>query len=528
MLLELAVRDLGVIGELTLELPRGTIALTGETGAGKTLVVDAIELLMGARADPALVRAGARQASFDGRFELDGEEVVLSRVVPADGRSRAYIDGRPATVGSLAELGARLVDLHGQHAHQSLLGVAAQRDALDTFGRVDLSRLRAARACLAELDEALSGLGGDARARAREIDLLRYQVAELDSAGLEDPDEDERLAEAEERLANAVAHQEHAAAALQALAADGGARDLLAEALAALQGRAPFEDEARRLHDALAEVDDLADAVRAVGEGIEDDPEELARIQARRRQLHDLCRKYGEDLTAVLAEFAALRDRLAELESHDARAAELDRRRRDALTDLAAAQAEVRTAREAAAPGLAAAVTELLAELAMPRARVEITVDGPDGSEVEFRLSANPGSPPQPLAKVASGGELARTMLAVRTVLSEAPPVLVFDEVDAGIGGQAGTAVGRCLAGLGDRHQVLVVTHLAQVAAFADVHLAVVKEQGEDETVSQVRPLDGRERLAELARMLSGQPASDTARRHADELLAAARDLRRA
>jgi DNA repair protein RecN (Recombination protein N) len=521
VLVELAVRDLGIIGELTLQLPGGLLALTGETGAGKTLVVDAIELLVGARADPAMVRPGARQATVDGRFELDGSEVVLSRVVPVEGRSRAYVDGRPVTVGALAELGSRLVDLHGQHAHQSLLGTAAQREALDAYGAVDLGRLRRARARLAEIEGALAVLGGDERSRARELDLVRYQVDELAAAGLDDPAEDDHLARVEERLANAVDHQEQGAAALGALAGDGGARDLVADALGALAGRAPFADAHRRLVDVLAELDDLAGEVRSAVEAIEPDPLELERIQARRRQLRDLCRKYGEDLAAVLAERDALRRRLAELESPDARAAELDLARHAAREELAAARAEVRRGREAAAPRLAAAVTDHLGRLAMPGARLEIVVAGDDGSEVEFRLAANPGSPPLPLAKMASGGELARTMLAVRTVLSQAPPVLVFDEVDAGIGGQAATAVGRCLAALGDRHQVLVVTHLPQVAAFAHAHLAVTKRQGRDTAVSEVRVLEGEERLAELARMLSGRPDSATARRHAAELLAA-------
>jgi DNA repair protein RecN (Recombination protein N) len=519
MLLELAVTDLGVIDQLTLRIPPGMIALTGETGAGKTLLVDAINLLMGGRADPGLVRPGADEAIVDGRFEVDAEEYVLSRVVPADGRSRAYLNGRPATASALSELGARLVDLHGQHAHQSLLGVEAQRDALDAYGRVDLTDLNAARVSLAEIDEALTLMGGDERARARELDLVRYQVNELDAADLTDPDEDERLSEAEELLANAVAHQETASAVLDWLVHDDGARDQIAAALLQLDGRAPFAEIEARLRDLMAELDDVGDTIRGIGEGIEPDPEALDQVQARRRLLHDLCRKYGDDVAAVIAERDSLRLRLKELEDHDVVAAGLDAKRSEALETLAAAQRHVLTARRAAAPGLGDAIQSHLPDLAMPRAKVGIDVEGPEGGDVSFLLAANPGSPLQPLAKVASGGELARAMLALRSVLSEAPPVLVFDEVDAGIGGQAGFAVGRSLSHLGDRHQVLVVTHLPQVAAFADAHLAVVKRQGDDETVSEIRLLDADGQLTELARMLSGQPDSATARQHARELI---------
>jgi DNA repair protein RecN (Recombination protein N) len=527
MLLELAVADLGVIDRLTLSIPNGMIALTGETGAGKTLLVDAISLLMGGRADPALVRPGATEAVVDGRFELDGEEYVLSRVVPADGRSRAYLNGRPTTASVLAELGARLVDLHGQHSHQSLLGVEAQRLALDVYGRVDLGPLTQARATLAEIDEALMAMGGDERARARELDLVRYQVQELDAAELSDPDEDQSLALAEELLANAVSHQETAAAVLDRLVGDDGARDQMAAALAALDARGPFAPAAERLRNLTAELDDVADGIRDVGEGIEPDPEQLAAVQDRRQLLHELGRKYGDDVAAVIAERDALRIRLKELEGHDALAAELDARRGRAQAQLADIQAEVRQARQAAAPTLAAAIEARLPELAMPKARIGIVAEGPDGAEVSFQLAANPGSALQPLAKVASGGELARAMLALRSVLSEAPPVLVFDEVDAGIGGQAGFAVGQALSHLGDRHQVLVVTHLPQVAAFADAHLAVVKRQGVDETVSEVRLLDAEGQQVELARMLSGQPNSVTARQHARELIDEAARLKR-
>ncbi len=527
MLHELAVTNLGVIDELTLDIPRGMIALTGETGAGKTLLVDAINLLMGGRADPGLVRPGADEAVVDGRFELAGEEFVLSRVVAAAGRSRAYVNGRPATAAHLAELGAKLVDLHGQHAHQSLLGVEAQRLALDTFGRVDVVSLQAARDRLAEIDELLAGLGGDERSRARELDLVRYQVDELTAAELNDPGEDDSLAAAEELLADAVAHMELAGRVLSLLTDDDGARDQVARVLDEVDGRRPFAEAAERLKAVVAELDDVGDLVRAVGDGIEPDPEELERIQARRRHLRELCRKYGDDIAAVMAERDILARRLAELEGHDQRAAELDERRRGALDELAAERERVRQARSEAAPALAEAITGYLPDLAMPKARVGIEVGGDDGAEVSFQLAANPGSGLQPLAKVASGGELARTMLALRSVLSEAPPVLVFDEVDAGIGGQAGLAVGRSLSDLGDRHQVLVVTHLPQVAAFADAHLMVEKRQGDDDTVSEIRLLDDEGRLTELARMLSGQPQSSTARQHARELIDSATLLKR-
>lgn len=524
MLLELAVSDLGVINTLSLQLPPGLIALTGETGAGKTLLVDAIDLLMGGRAQPGLVRPGAEEATIDGRFDLDGEEVVLTRVVPADGRSRAYINGRPATVTALAEVGARLVDLHGQHAHQSLLEVEAQRGALDLFGRIDLDPLLACREVLHGLERSLLELGGDERTRARELDILRYQVDELDQAAIEDGQEDDRLAAAEELLANAVEHQAAADAALVSLVDDEGARDQFAAALAKLEGRAPFAAEAARLRDLLAELDDLADTIRAIGDGVDDDPAALEEVQNRRHLLRQLCRKYGDDLDEVVIEHRALLARLEELESHDERAGRLDKDLAAAKVTLAKAEAKVLAARRKAAPKLASAIASHLPDLAMEKAEVGVDVDGDDGSQVVFLLSANPGSPLQPLSRVASGGELARAMLALRSVLSEAPPILVFDEVDAGIGGQTGFAVGRSLAALADRHQVLVVTHLPQVAAFADAHLAVEKTQGEDDTVSEIRILSDSERQGELARMLSGQPDSKTARKHARELLAEARD----
>jgi DNA repair protein RecN (Recombination protein N) len=528
MLLELAVSDLGVIEELSLVLGPGMTAVTGETGAGKTLVVEAIELLMGGRADGTMVRHGSDEAVIEGRFLVAGDEgaepseVVLRRVVPRDGRSRAYVDGRLATATALADLGRGLVDLHGQHDHQSLLSAPVQRQALDRFGAVDLEPLVGARKALADLDQRLAELGGDDRERARETDLLRFQVDELAVADVTDPDEDEQLEIEEDRLSGAEAHQEAALLALAALDVDDAAGDQIARAIATLDGRRPFDDLVRRLRDVAAEVADVASDVRAIGEHIEQDPERQAAVRERRRLLHDLRRKYGETLADVMAYREQAEVRLAELDDRERLAAVLDAERVDALAAVAAAERVVGAQRRAAAPELASATVGHLAELAMPKARMVIEVGEDPGDDVTFLLAANPGGPPLPLARTASGGELARSMLALRLVLSEAPPTLVFDEVDAGIGGTAATAVGRALAALGADHQVLVVTHLPQVAAFADAHVEVRKHESGLTTATSAGVLDHPARVVEIARMLSGSPGSGTAQEHASELLAEA------
>jgi DNA repair protein RecN (Recombination protein N) len=523
MLTELVVQDLGVIREARLLFGPGLSALTGETGAGKTLLVEAIELLVGGRAEAGLVRTGAAEAVVEGRFVDGEEELVLRRVVPAEGRSRAYVNGRLATVTELAEHGRRLVDLHGQHAHQSLLSGPSQRAALDRFAGVDLAPLHDARRRIRALDDALAALGGDARTRAREVDLLRYQVQELTAAEIGDPDEDDRLDAEEDALADVQDHREAAAGALAALGEDG-ARDALAAATSALTGRAPFAAVHERLTAVAVELDDAAAELRHAQEGLDEDPERLAQIRARRHLLHELRRKYGDTLAEVIAYRAEAVARLAELEAHDVRVAELEAERDAARRDEAAAAERVGTLRRAAAPELAAAVQAHLNELAMPKARVEVAVaDDPEGHDVTFLLAANPGDPPQPLARVASGGELARAMLAVRLVLTEAPDTLLFDEVDAGVGGEAALSVGRALARLGQRHQVLVVTHLAQVAASAERQLVVDKRETRGRSEAEARPVEGEARVVELARMLSGLSGSGSARRHAEELLDGAR-----
>jgi len=535
-LVELAVTDLGIIDHLALVLGPGMTALTGETGAGKTMVVGAIDLLLGGRAEASLVRSGAGEAVVEGRFDLGGEELILTRAVPADGRSRAYVNGRMATASVLADQAGALVDLHGQHAHQSLLATRTQRASLDRFAGIDLGRLRAAQAERRRLHRELELLGGDTGARAREADLLRFQVAELEDAGLVDPDEDRLLDEHEDLLAGAVSHREVAMHAVLVLTDDGGAVDGLGTAIAALDGHAPFQDHVERLRATQAEMGDAAAEIRKVGEGIEDDPARLAEIRERRQLLVDLRRKYGTaavddreggagsgTLHDVIAYRDAVTERLAHLEDHDARAAALGRELAGSEVEETAAAGEVGRARRKAGPDLAGAVQAHLRDLAMPNARIQVAVGDEDpGDDVTFLLAANPGAAAAPLTKVASGGELARSMLALRLVLSQAPPVLVFDEVDAGIGGEAALAVGRSLAQLGADHQVLVVTHLPQVAAFADQQVHVHKQVSGGTTVATASPLGAAERVVELSRMLSGTPESERVQGAASELLALA------
>jgi DNA repair protein RecN (Recombination protein N) len=442
--------------------------------------------------------------------------------VVAGGRSKAWINGRMTPVTTLTTTGSGLVELHGQHQHRSLVHTAAQRRALDDYGGIDLSELTAARSRLRALTDESASLGGEVGQRARERDVLRYQIEEIESAGIEDDAEDSRLELEEDRLAEAAAHREAAAAALEALAEAtvGSALDRLAEASGALAARPPLAALEARVRGAMAELSDLVSELRTVVDTWEDDPERLAEVRSRRQQLRELERKYGATLGEVVAFADQAREQLAAIETREARARQLDAEMTEARQALAAAEDRVAGWRRAAAPSLAAEIQSTLRTLAMPSARFEVAVEGAGpGDQVSFLLGANPGEPLLPLTKVASGGELARTMLAVRLALTDAPGVLIFDEVDAGVGGSAATAVGAALAALGRRSQVLVVTHLAQVAAQADHQLAVLKTEQGGRTLSEVAELGAEERVVELSRMLSGSPDSETARTHARELL---------
>lgn len=528
MLVELSIENLGVIESARIVLGPGFTVLTGETGAGKTMLVEAINLVVGKRADASVVRDGATEARVEARFVTetgDGEtETILCRVVGAEGRSRAYIDGRMATVGALAEIGSTLVDIHGQHAHQRLLSSAHQRSALDRYAGVDVGPVLAARERVREIDVLLSALGGDERSRTREMDLLRFQVEEIRDARISSPDEDADLAAEEEILAGATNLREALGEALVLLDDESSASDLLGGAIRRLGGATPLAGLVEELVGVQAALSEALSSVRAMADRLEEDPARLADVRSRRQLLRDLCRKYGDTLSEVLSFGETAASRLAELEGHADRVAGLGAEREEALALLREAERRVGDLRRGRAGELAAAVAARLPTLDLPHAELTVSVgdsvSDPAGDSVVFLFAANPGSAPQPLHKVASGGELARIMLALRLVLSEEPGTMVFDEVDAGIGGAAAVAVASALRELGTDHQVLAVTHLPQVAAAAHHQIGVSKAVRDGRTYGTARPLLGEEREAELARMLSGGLADVTAMAHARDLMA--------
>ena len=528
MLTELAIENLGVIERVSLGFGPGFTVFTGETGAGKTMLVEAINLIVGGRADATVVRHGAEEARVEARFvetSPDGTETeyILARVIAREGRSRAYVNGRMATVAQLAEIGGRLVDIHGQHQHQRLLGASAQREALDAFAGVDLGDLRAAREEVTQIDASLAALGGDEKTRAREMDLLSYQLGEIESAQITSGHDEVDLGAEEDRLADATRRREVLWSVAEALGGDESASDLLRTALkhlASLQGESALQERTTGL---VAELEDLLADVRSAAENSVEDPERLAEVRRRRQLLRDLMRKYGDSLEDVMAFAAEASSRLDELRGHTDRVAELNARRAEAMKVLSGEQLKVGKMRRTHAADLATRVQERLRTLALPHAEVIVSVGDevgdPSGEAVTFLFAANPGSEPLPLTKVASGGELARTMLAVRLVLSGESGTMVFDEVDAGIGGSAAVAVAAALRELGGQHQVFAVTHLPQVAASAMGHVTVEKTVSKGNTYGSARVLGADERVTEVARMLSGGVADESATAHAADLI---------
>ena len=429
-------------------------------------------------------------------------------------------------MGVLCDAAAELVEVHGQHEHQSLTTPAAQRAVLDAFAGTDLSRVRGLRDRLRALHQALTDLGGDEQQRAREADVLRYQVDEIAAAHLGDPDEETTLRLQEDRLADAAAYRDAAALAAELIdpvTGDGGVLELLGQVGAALTGREVFDEHRTRVAAAAVDLSDAARSLRDEAEGWEDDPQRLGEVQERRRLLAALRRKYGEDLPAVMAFAKQAAARLEALEDAEGVAAGLQEEERVRRAELVEAEEAVRDVRARAAGAFARLVGERLATLAMPGARVEVRVGTEGAGEpIELALGANVGESLQPLARAASGGELARAMLAIRLVGMGGPQTMVFDEVDAGVGGAAALALALALAEVAGTRQVLVVTHLAQVASRADVQISVVKGQSGGRTVTTAAAVTGEDRVTELSRMLSGHPRSDAARAHARELLQAA------
>jgi DNA repair protein RecN (Recombination protein N) len=527
MLVELSIENLGIIESSRLTFHDGFTALTGETGAGKTMLVEAINLVCGRRAEASVIRDGADEAHVEARFVRMGddgeEEVILARTLHREGRSRAYINGRMATVAALSELGEELVDIHGQHAHQRLMSAAAQREALDIFGSINRSPLVSAREAVTEIDALLGALGGDEKSRAREIDLLSFQCEEIENARIVSADEDQQLSREEDVLSDVAKHQESLQRAVALLSDDGGAVETLGEALRALSAVSSLHSLPERLAALLAEATDLAHTVRGAAEGVDENPARLEEIRLRRQLLRDLMRKYGDSLADVMDFGAEARTRLDELMGYAERVAQLETDKTAALKALRAAQLKVGNARRAVASSLATEVEQRLRVLALPNAQVQVSVgdaaSDPAGDSVVFMLAANPGSAPQPLTKVASGGELARVMLALRLVLTSEPGTMVFDEVDAGIGGAAAVAVATALRELGVHHQVFAVTHLAQVAASAHHHISVSKTVRAGKTYGSATVVTEDQRPSEVARMLSGGVADDSALAHAQDLL---------
>ncbi len=579
MLEELRITGLGVIEDTTLPLTRGMNVITGETGAGKTMVVTGLGLLFGGRADAARVRADPGRATVEGRVRLSGDKaaevhervvdagaevdpdgsLLLSRLVTIEGRSRAHVGGRSVPVAMLAELGEHVLAVHGQSDQLRLLRPAEQRASLDRFAGPDheklLGDLRERFTAWRAVVDDLESRRRNARERGQEVELLRLGLDEITRV---DPQagEDEDLRDEAQRLEHAEGLRTAAQLAHASLGGTGDGGDDTADANALLNtARRTLEQQstvdpllgelAGRIAEASTLVADITVELGGYLASLDADPDRLQTIYERRAALRALTRKYAEDVDGVIAWAEHARTRMGELDSSDDLLEELDRERVRLAGDVAALAAEVSRARAQAALRFADDVTVELAGLAMPHARVEFAVlprpvgkgestltvagvecaVGPDGAdEIELRLIAHPSAPALPLQKGASGGELSRVMLAIEVVFagSGGPPTLVFDEVDSGVGGQAAVEIGKRLARLARSHQIIVVTHLPQVAAFADRHLVVAKDTSGSITTSGVRVVADTDRSRELARMLAGLPDSDLGIAHAEELIAVA------
>ena len=552
MLIELRIQNFAVIERLSVRLDPGLNVLTGETGAGKSIIVGALSLLLGERASTEAVRAGAERAMVEGVFDVEGRRdildllteqglaaedglVILRREVAVEGRNRAWVNGSASTATLVGDLGSRLVDLHGQHEHQALLRADAQRDILDAFAeqtdRAD--QLRAAHAELAAARHALDELAGRRREIEQRADFLRFQLEEIEGAEVEQGEE-EQLEEESRRLE----HAEDLARISETLyhgLYEG--EDAVASALGGLRRQLdqliridPSQEPARELLEtAYFNVEELGRRMGDYASGVEHDPARLDRIQQRQALLYRLKNKYGPELEDVLEVARKAREELEMVEGSSLERRSLEKRESAAMEEVVAIAAKLTAARRAAAERLADEVMDVLPGLGLEGATFVVRLDpleepGPNGAErVEFLVAVNRGFEPRPLARVASGGELSRVMLALKTILArvDSVPTLIFDEIDAGIGGRIAVQVGEEMRDVARHHQVFAITHLPQIASRADHHLLVLKGEVGGMTRTSIEELEGEERIRELARMLGGDPESETSLDHARELLRA-------
>ena len=559
MLTQLRIRNVAIIESVTLPLGAGLNVLSGETGAGKSIIIGALGLLIGERASSDDVRTGAEKASVEGEFDvagvpevarlldahgIDAEDgvVVLKREVAAAGRARAWINGSPVSAAILAEVGRLLVNVHGQHDARALLDEPSQRAMLDQFAdaAADATRVAAEHASLEEARRAVrdrTKRRDDATTRA---DYLRHVAEEVEGAGLKDG-EDGQLADEATRLSHAEELRALAGEISSALDdGDEGITRRLGQLQRALTGLQKIDGSTERLQPlfdaAYYAIEELAREVSQYGESLEHDPARLADVERRREVIYRLLKKHGGTVAAVMQAGRAARAELDALDSatHDLAALEAAVSRGEAA--LAAAAKSLSAKRRKAAAALSSAVGERLPALGMPGGRftVRLTARSEVGAagaeEVEYRVSLNVGHDERALARVASGGELARVMLAIKTILAgiDRVPTLIFDEVDAGIGGAVGLMVADAMQRVGERHQVFAITHLAQIASRADHHVVVRKAAKGGVTSADIAVLEGSARVDELARMLDGDPASEVSRAHARELLGAGSAPRRA
>jgi DNA repair protein RecN (Recombination protein N) len=554
MLRFLKVSHLAVIDAVEVEFDAGLNVLTGETGAGKSILVEAVGLLLGGRASGDLVRTGEEQATIEAIFESGGEELLVRREITTQGRSRAFVNGALVTAGALRDLASRLVELHGQHEHQTLLDPTTHRGVLDTFG--GLTELRAPTASAFESvvtsREALARAKAAAKDRDARLELITFQLAELDRAALKptrgDCSEDLELQSLRQVLASAERVERLCSESYGALyESDGAILAGLGNVWRRVAELASLDPQFQPFIDARdgikSQLEDLALFMRRYSDSIEASPARLQQVEERLALLERLKRKHGPTLADVVAKRDALRNEVAELESGDERIQELEREYSSAKTSFLAAAGRLSKERRRVAVGFAKALEGVLGELAMDKTRFEVRFGEPASEaqwsaegvdSIEFFVSPNPGEELRPLARIVSGGELSRIMLAIKTLVatsrhgfsdatdrppSASAPGLIFDEVDAGIGGRVADVVGRKLRTLGSAFQVLCITHLPQIAAYADTHFAIDKAVKGGRTRTTVRSLDAAGRVEELSRMLGGEAITDALRRSAREML---------